>query len=164
MTASLVSKGGKLVPDSGNSDALTWEEDRLLLSTLRARSEIVLTTGKTARDEKLRNPKTARLAILTRTQNLSGTEFDRPDEVLLISDADRPSEAIQKLQDLGYVQIQVEFGPNSMKSALSDKRIDLLLLSEQNRKTELDTGSYQQVFMLGLGNGILRGLANGVAI
>lgn len=164
ITASLVSRRGQTQLTEGNSNQLTWEEDRLLLSALRSNAELVLTTGKTARDEKLKNPKTAKLAILTKSKNMLGTEFERPDEVILISEANCPSEALMQLREIGYCRVNAELGPTTMQQALREGSIELLFLSEFDQSTEIDTSDYSEIFSIGLGPGQLRGLINGVAI
>lgn len=69
VTASLVvSNDGQTISEMGSSKGLGNETDLQLLKWFRARSQIVLTSGKTAFAEEYRYPSSAELAILSRSE------------------------------------------------------------------------------------------------
>ena len=57
---------------SGSSDGISNRLDRLLLGKFRSQSDIIVTTGETARRERLSSSKYAPIAVITRSADLDG--------------------------------------------------------------------------------------------
>jgi len=56
----------------GSSDGISNRLDRLLLGKFRSQSDIIVTTGETARRERLSSSKHAPIAVITKTADLDG--------------------------------------------------------------------------------------------
>lgn len=112
ITASLVvSPEGSAASSSGTSKGLGNTTDQALLRWFRSRSQIVLTSGKTAELENYRLPSRAELAILSksnRTYRSLGTDVSK---VIFLENLSSYAHAIEALADLGYSKIHCEFGP-----------------------------------------------------
>lgn len=162
-TGSLVFRDGNLWDNDGSSEQITWPEDRLVLSALRRNSEVVLTSGKTARAEKLRMPKTAKLAIASRTNDLTGTNLETNENLLLLGELSSLKSAVEILRSKGFTSIQVEFGPTGMREIFDAKSLELLIVSEIGLGQNLLTGLGDAVFRLQIGGGSLSGFPGGVA-
>lgn len=163
VTASSVSRSGQLVDSEGTSGGISWPEDKQLLIALRRNSEVVLTTGATARAENLRIPSSAKLAVISNSGDLTGTRLDATDLNLLILEGYRDSsEYIDHLATLGYKRIHVEFGPSTLSQSISAGQIGLLLDSFIDYSF-LDHYASKAIVSISLGPGFLRLLAVGVA-
>ena len=68
----VISQDGQTRDASGRSQGISNDVDRALLAALRRQADVVLTGGETARVEKYKKPRTARLAILTKSGELAG--------------------------------------------------------------------------------------------
>lgn len=131
-TSFVVDERGSSVGKSGNSAGLGNKTDLALLRYIRSQSEIVLTSGRTARADQISMPKTADLAIFTsvgiETLNLAPSE----DQALVLIGPEQASDypaALEHLKLLGYLNIQVEFGESGLASVLS--RIQLCVISSR---------------------------------
>lgn len=163
-TASLVVAKNEFSGSDGNSNDLSWPEDRSFLSALRRNSQMVVTTGKTARAEGLRKPKTARLAIITNSKDLSGSNLDLNDsELTILSGQDYPWEYLDMLRAGGQNKLQVEFGPSTMEQTWNSGRIDLLCVSSIEPAPLEHFKNMEQVFEIKLGKGRVTGFRSGVA-
>lgn len=113
ITASLVvSTEGEFTGSQGSSKELSDPTDRLWLSALRRRSEVVITSGKTFRVERYAMPKTADLAILSRSKlELSHLEPKSGQRLHVLAEQRSYLSAVWHLGSLGYRRIHVEFGP-----------------------------------------------------
>jgi hypothetical protein len=111
VTASLVvSKDGLSISKLGNSKGLGNETDRQLLRWFRSRSQIVLTSGKTAQAEDYRYPSSVELAILSRSvRKYSSLEKDIQ-RVRFLADQEGYVSAVQTLLSQGFERIHTEFG------------------------------------------------------
>lgn len=129
-TSFVVDANGNFVNDQGTSRGIGNKTDLALLGLLRRNSEVVLTSGLTARNDAYVMPKTADLAIFT-VQGVSGLHLqEKPGQRLHLigpSTANSYSEALDATAKLGYQKIHLEFGPKGL-SALLDQ-IDLIVLS-----------------------------------
>lgn len=164
ITASIVIDEGNFTDNQGKSDGLTWAEDRALLGALRRNSEIVLTSGLTARRESLRMPKTAKLAIMSRTGDLLGTELDTSNpNLLLLSGLAQARDYIGELRSQGFQRIQVELGLSTLKNILESSQLDLLMVSHKGSENSSFTNTRRFAFELQLGPGRLTAYAFGVA-
>ena len=164
VTASLVTKRGEFHGDTGSSDDLSWREDRALVAALRRNCEVVLTTGKTARAEKLGMPKTAKLAVISESHNLDNTRIDKDHPDLhVLSGQDKAWKYFAVLRDFGFRKIQCEFGPGTMAESFDAGQIDLLCVSSLAEDEPFELGAKRQVFKLEIGNGWVRGFVSGVA-
>lgn len=110
ITASLVvDVEGRSVSAQGNSRGIGNETDLALLRWLRSRSQVILTSGKTAEVDNYRLPSVAKLAILSNQGRTYPRLQEHLDDVLFIRDAGY-LEAIENLQEMGYERIHTEFG------------------------------------------------------
>lgn len=164
VTGSMVFRDSLSVDSDGKSDQISWPEDRAFLAALRRNCQIVITSGRTARAEKLRMPKSAKLAIVSKSQDLTGTDIDpgHQDLVMLFGRAN-VADYFQDLRGMGVRKMQVEFGQTTMREAWSGGEIDLLLLSSQGELDAYLFDSLRQVFELKLGAGRVAGFVSGVA-
>lgn len=131
ITASfVVDASGSTLGASGNSSGLGNKTDLSLLRFIRAQSEVVLTSGKTARSDQISMPKSADLAIYTKT----GVEFlelePKDDQQLILISSENASgfpEALAYLKSLGYRHIQIEFGEAGFSTLVA--QIELCVVS-----------------------------------
>ena len=125
VTASLVvSPTGSAVSTNGTSRGLGNETDLALLKWFRARSQIVLTSGKTAELENYRYPSRTELAILSRSQrNYDSLAKDR-EKVLFLSGVETYLQAIDELTNLGFQRIHCEFGPSGFVDLVNEGKVD----------------------------------------
>jgi len=131
LTASLVvDESGSPVSASGTSRGLGNETDFALLMHLRRRSEVVLTSGLTARLEEYRMPSSADLAILSRSSGYYPAEQAERKLVQLGPNPRGYLGAITALQELGYNRIQTEFGPTGFLSIATLSSARCLLSSK----------------------------------
>lgn len=111
VTASLVvSKDGQTISEMGSSKGLGNETDLQLLKWFRARSQIVLTSGKTAFAEDYRYPSSAELAILSRSQRKYTSLENDLSRVRFLTDQASYVSAVQTLHSQGFERIHIEFG------------------------------------------------------
>ena len=69
-----VSATGSVAGESGSSDDVSNPLDRLLLGELRKQSDVIVTSGATARAENLRASKLAEMVVLSHSGSLKGLE------------------------------------------------------------------------------------------
>ncbi len=111
VTASLVvSKNGKTVSEMGSSKNLGNETDLQLLKWFRSRSQIVLTSGKTAFAEEYRYPSSAELAILSRSERKYASLVKDLSRVRFLTDQASYVSAVETLHSQGFERIHTEFG------------------------------------------------------
>lgn len=131
VTASfVVDATGSTIGASGNSSGLGNDTDLSLLRFIRAQSEVVLTSGKTARADQISMPRSADLAVFTRTSvEFLGLSPKKDQQLILIGTEQAAGfpEALGFLKSLGYRNIQVEFGVTGFTSVLG--QIDLCVIS-----------------------------------
>ena len=129
-TSFVVDAAGNFVNAEGNSRGIGNKTDLELLGVLRRNSQVVLTSGLTARRDSYVMPKTADLAIFT-SQGVSELNLtEKPGQRLhLIGPplANSYSEAQQAVISLGYSRVHVEFGVMGLKALID--QIDLLVVS-----------------------------------
>ena len=126
----VVDSAGSTLGTSGNSSGLGNRTDLSLLRLIRAQSEVVLTSGKTARADKISMPKSADLAIFTKTGVDSLELVPRDDQQLILIGSEQAAgfpEALEFLKELGYRHIQVEFGEAGFESLRG--QIELCVIS-----------------------------------
>jgi riboflavin biosynthesis pyrimidine reductase len=163
VTASLVSRSGQLIDSEGTSKEISWPEDKLLLSALRRNAEVVLTTGKTARAENIRMPKTAKLAVISNSGDLSGTRLEATNpDLLMLSGSVDSSEYIEHLESLGFRRLHVEYGPSTLKQSLGSGLIGVVVESYIDTSYFPDN-LHKEILSMKLGPGHLRVLVVGVA-
>lgn len=94
---------GNSFGETGSSDDVSTDLDRQLLGKLRSLSDVIVTSGRTARTEKYRSSKHAPIAIFTSTGELDsvpaiqGTQYFTP---LVITPQSRLSEVEASLSDV----------------------------------------------------------------
>lgn len=122
ITASMVvGLHGEHLGTDGTSKSLGGQEDFELLMFFRKRSNIVLTTGKTARAENYRLPSTVSLAVLTRLgRNSLPPALQVPEVLLLGSEGEiSPATAIKQLSKGSLGPVHIEFGPSALLETLA---------------------------------------------
>ena len=125
----MVNDAGAVANEAGTSAGIGNSTDKDLLAALRSHSEIVLTSGKTARADRYRMPKTADLAVLTRS-GIDELQLEpKPGQRLIILGDQATSylSALDQLKDLGYRNVHVEYGPTGFRQVRRD--LDLTLIS-----------------------------------
>lgn len=129
VTASLVvDEGGNSKSAEGNSRGIGNATDLEFLLWLRARSQIVLTSGITAEAENYKYPANSELAVLSNSKRHYPRLAESLDKVRFISNSSF-SEAVRKLQEQGFKRIQTEFGETGFQ-ALACDQIDCFLSSK----------------------------------
>ena len=125
VTASMVvSPTGSAVSTSGTSRGLGNETDLALLKWFRARSQIVLTSGKTAELENYRYPSSTGLAILSRSQRTYDSLTEDREKVLFLNGVDTYRQAIEELRNLGFQKVHCEFGPSGFIELVNEGKVD----------------------------------------
>lgn len=132
-TSFVVDSQGKSVNEMGNSSGIGNQTDMLLLRTLRAHAQIVLTSGLTARADSYKMPRVADLAIFTQA-GVSGLQLKpKPNQQLHLINQHMASSylaALQHLLAIGYRRIHVEFGETGLAELLD--QIELCVISSRN--------------------------------
>ena len=125
----MVNDAGEVANVDGTSAGIGNSTDKDLLAALRSHSEIVLTSGKTARADRYRMPKTADLAVLTRAGVDELQLQPKPGQRLIILSDAKTSylSALDQLKDLGYRNVHVEYGPTGFREVRPN--LDLTLIS-----------------------------------
>jgi len=153
---------GKFVGESGASADVSTELDRLLLGKLRSLSDVIVTSGLTARAEKYRSSKHAPIAIFTTTGELDnvpaiqGTQYFTPlvlvpesrveevesrladVDVRILPFENLPGEsgwataAARVLQREGFQSAILESGLSTLKSFIASQVVDEICLSITN--------------------------------
>lgn len=116
----IVGANGEFVDDSGSSRGLSNELDRQLIGHLRKRSDVVVTGGNTARNEKYRVPSNTSLAVISKSFDLTEERFIRLTE---------PGTAISDLRALGFDRFLLETGPALSKFFLETNQVDEFCLT-----------------------------------
>ena len=132
-TSFVVDENGEVANSSGNSKGIGNQTDLELLRSMRASSEVVLTSGLTARLEQYRMPRHADLAIFT-AQGVSQLDLKpRAGQNLIILSPPIVNSYQESLRALRtrYQNIHVEFGPRGAQSLR--KEIDLFVISSTVR-------------------------------
>jgi hypothetical protein len=131
ISASLVvSEAGEFSGEEGSSKTLSINADKLWLSALRRNSQIVLTSGKTFRIEQYRMPRTANLAVLTRSElDLSGLTPGPEQRIHLLQSSNSFESSVADVQGLGYERVHIEFGPTGIAALLRSELAFTLFLS-----------------------------------
>lgn len=142
ITASLVvSEDGDFVSSDGTSKGLSDSADRAWLSALRRNAQVVLTTGETFRAEQYRMPKTADLAVMTKSRIDTDHLEPRPGQRFhQLNDLPSFGSGISELGKLGYQKVHVEFGPTGMKELLKSN-LDFTLFLTGNSREALEVAA-----------------------
>jgi hypothetical protein len=132
-TSFVVDEFGAVANSEGNSKGLGNDTDLELLKALRANSEVVLTSGLTARNENYRMPRHADLAIFTAAGVSQLDLKPRAGQKLQILTPPTVASYLEALQAIQsrYSQIHIEFGP---KGALALRHeIELFVVSSKGQ-------------------------------
>ena len=129
-TSFVVDDDGGIANTSGSSSGIGNQTDKKLLSALRANAQVVLTSGKTARLDRYRMPKTADLAIFTNA-GVGALELKpaAPQRLSVFGSevATDFKGALDYTRSLGYDRVHVEFGLTGFLNILTE--LDLVLIS-----------------------------------
>lgn len=129
VTASLVvSEYGDHVGSDGTSRSLGGQADFDWFIGLRNRAAVILTSGKTFRDESYREPKNSHLAVFSRNHDI----IDPIDNMISIGPEQASSfeGAVQYLLAEGYGSIHCEFGPTGFIALARAGFVECYLSSE----------------------------------
>ena len=154
-----ISATGKVAGSSGSSNDVSNPLDRSLLVELRRLSDVILTTGLTARAEGIRRSKHAPIVIVTNAASIEGYSDDllKPqignqglffvtlgpqardiaaalsshgsDAEVVSLDSLSPREVLTTLKNLGFAKFLLEFGPKTSTLWLHDRAIDEVCLT-----------------------------------
>lgn len=125
ITASLVvSELGSATGSLGSSKGLGNRTDLDLLKWFRSRSEIVLTSGKTAEIESYRYPASAELAILSSSSRSYDSLGKDKSRVLFLEGLESYQQAIEALREKGYSKVHCEFGPSGFTELVSAQLVE----------------------------------------
>ena len=125
----VVDSKGSVVAEGGSSKGLGNDSDLTLLLALRQHSQVVLTSGLTARIERYRMPARADLAIFTNEGVSELGLKPKPSQRLVLLTPPEISSYQAALETLlgSYSNVHVEFGPEGFRQVL--ERIDLVVVS-----------------------------------
>ena len=130
LTASLVAdEDGCTVSVQGNSSGLGNSTDLALLVALRRQSQVILTSGKTFRDDRYKFPKHADLAVLTNQE----LDLEAPEGQKLITSSAGYDQALSDLVSSGYGRVHVEYGITGIRTLVQAKTLDALFLSSRSQ-------------------------------
>jgi hypothetical protein len=130
ITASLVSdQHGNTVSTEGSSAGLGNSTDLSLLVALRRQAQVILTSGKTFRNDRYRFPKQADLAVLSNHE----LDISVPDAQKLIHSKLGYQQTLTDLKLRGYKRAHVEYGITGIRALLEVKALDALLLSSRHK-------------------------------
>jgi len=132
----VVDAAGNFKGLENSSKAISNELDLQLLLALRAKADVIVTTGKTARSENYRSSRFAPIAFITRDR---GSLIDLPAlnnpgqfENLFLNNADHAelnfSSISEELKSKGFSKFLFEGGPSTLRQLLeSDQRVEVVL-------------------------------------
>ena len=164
VTASLVvAATGSAIGQHGTSRGIGNETDLELLKWLRSRSQIVLTSGLTARLEDYRMPLSADLAILSR-QGHPRPKGNLEAKFLELGELDSYGAAIHALSERGYSLIHTEFGPSGFVELVGTGTADGVVSSMERSGVKAfaanhDFAIQRMISVAGLWIGVLEGVA-----
>lgn len=114
ITASLVvDSAGETQDKQGGSKLLGGPTDLLWLRALRRNANLVVTSGKTYRAEKYRMPKSANLAVFSRSRLSPPEELDNPQRFIELGEVPSIPQVVQTLAK-DYSRIHLELGPSTL--------------------------------------------------
>jgi len=115
----------EFVGSDGSSRSISNSTDRELIGHLRSISDVYVTGGNTARNERYKTPTNGKLAIISRTSLGDANQIwlNPPKEENL------PNWVITKLQSLGYTRVLLEVGPSLARQFLEADCVDEFCLT-----------------------------------
>ena len=150
------------------SDSVSNELDRFFLKLIRSQSDLILTTGETARSEKLRASKHAPMAIITRNANsldIPATNTNSAMPVIICStqeletkfqnhslshfnlkNSDLAAVISEVTEYLGAKSVVVESGLSTAAKLFENQWIDELCLTVVDAKDENEASLITQLF------------------
>lgn len=121
----VMDSSGNFVGDTGSSRDISNHTDLQLLLALRAKAHVIVTTGKTARQEHYKSSRFAPIAILTRDPNsvstlpLFANTAEHNNFTLSPPEGSNLSHWLtSQLQQLGYTKFLFEGGPSTLAELL----------------------------------------------
>lgn len=107
----VASLNGSVVGEDGTSESLTGGADRSILRVIRAHADVVLVGARTVRREGFAPPKHARLAVVTRSGDLTGAQLrGAPTPPLVISPAGATERVSEQLGRTPYEAVTIADG------------------------------------------------------
>lgn len=163
ITSSLVvgAQGEHKGPD-GTSRSLGGKADFEWFVSLRSQAQVILTSGKTFRDESYRKPKSAELAVFSKSATETKVDF----EVIHLGPQHAKSfyEAVEHLKTLGFDRIHCEFGPTGFVSLAQKQIVASLLSSASPDGIECFTTEHNLEYELLSSNGLSIARVGSVAV
>jgi riboflavin biosynthesis pyrimidine reductase len=116
---------GKFVGSDGSSRSISNSNDRELIVHLRSMSDVYVTGGNTARNERYKTPTKGKLAIISRKSLGDANQIwlNPPESENLAN------WVIAKLQSLGYTRVLLEVGPSLARQFLEADYVDEFCLT-----------------------------------
>jgi riboflavin biosynthesis pyrimidine reductase len=118
---------GKSFGETGSSSDVSTDLDRQLLGKLRALSDVIVTSGKTARAEKYRSSKHAPIAIFTSSGDLDAVP------------------AIQGTQYFTPIVLTPRSRKESVEEALSDVDVRVLTFEDHDRSLPVNSSGIHRM-------------------
>ena len=163
ITATLVvGAGGEHVGPEGTSKSLGGQLDFDWFVAVRRRAEVILTSGKTYRDEGYRLPANAELAVFSRSMR----DSELAPGVILISEgrATTFGKAVEHLLSLGFGKIHCEFGPTGFLGLAAEPMVEAYLSSDTRSGIEIFSARHGVEFELVSDKGLFIARIGSVAV
>lgn len=146
----------------GTSRTLGGQADFDWFVSLRRRADVILTSGKTFRDESYRKPKAAEIAVFSRSNNALTLDF----EIIQIGPEVAMSfqEAVNHLHSLGFERIHCEFGPTGFVALSKEQSVVSFLSSDSLSGIESFASKHRLEFELVTTNGLFIARVGSVAV
>ncbi|MFM6971403.1 MAG: hypothetical protein ACKOWH_02290 [Rhodoluna sp.] len=145
--AIVLNANGEFIGRDGSSKSISNDSDRALLFELRSQSDVIVTTGKTARSEQYQSSKFAPIAFITRNpeslRNIPAfmVPGDFPNRILTSKNHDL-NWLPDQIRELGFSRPLFEGGPDSLNQLIdSGVAIEIFASSTapvQPQETQLD--------------------------
>lgn len=123
----------EFVGSNGSSRSISNATDRELIVHLRSLSDVYVTGGNTARNERYKTPAEGKLAIISRSKVTDENQIWLNPPV----DESLSTWSIEELQKLGYRRILLEVGPSLARAFLGTDSVDefCLTITDGNLET-----------------------------
>ena len=123
----IASINGSAVGTDGSSDTLTGGNDRRIMGVIRTHADVVVVGARTVRREGLSSPRRARLAVVTRSGDLTGHRLDESASVPLIICPPAAVDTVQEqLAEIEHEIVQMtseSVDPVEIVAALNDRKL-----------------------------------------
>ena len=112
------------IDEDGSSRGISTERDLIHLIASRNRSDVIVTSGKTARDNRYKVPKRP-LVVITRQPAQSFERLQDPKVSFVAGDVTKIIESLEKQYD----NLLIEFGPELLQKCIAVGQVDEIEVS-----------------------------------